>query len=364
MSSANAEAESLKSQTTDNPVWTFRGYQMRPAEFNTAMVHLYRAEIQRANVWRTRLDTTTNWAVVTAGAAITFALSDPNHHYIVLILDTFLVTLFLWMEARRYRYYELWSLRTRLLETDFFAAMLVPPFAPHPEWSETLADSILQPQFPITMWEAFGRRLRRNYLWIYFILALAWLFKVYLYPTPANSWNEFMAHVRLGSLPGGFVLGLGVLFNGMLLLIALATAGLHQATGEVLPKYSQFALHPSLKAEESGQGGRLRRWLSALRSVRHYRQQMLALVISTKPGEIAGRVIKEMRRGVTALHGTGMYAKQERDVLLVALTVTEIAHLKAIVRAEDTNAFVIVASASEVLGAGFKPLTEEEEKGV
>ena len=33
-----------------DPVWTFRGYQMRPAEFNTAMVHYYRAEIQRSSI--------------------------------------------------------------------------------------------------------------------------------------------------------------------------------------------------------------------------------------------------------------------------------------------------------------------------
>ena len=84
-------------------VWTFRGYQMRPAEFNTAMVHFYRGEIQRANTWRNRLDTTTNWAVVATGAAISFALSNPANHYGVIILNTLLVTLFLWIEARRYR---------------------------------------------------------------------------------------------------------------------------------------------------------------------------------------------------------------------------------------------------------------------
>ena len=37
------------------------------------MVHFLRAEVQRANVWRQGLDTTTSWAVVTTGAAISFA---------------------------------------------------------------------------------------------------------------------------------------------------------------------------------------------------------------------------------------------------------------------------------------------------
>jgi len=67
------------------------------------MVHFFRAEIQRANVWRTRLDTTTNWAVVTTGVATTIAFSPTGHHGVIL-LSTLLITLFLWIEARRYRY--------------------------------------------------------------------------------------------------------------------------------------------------------------------------------------------------------------------------------------------------------------------
>src|SRR5438045_263052 len=174
-------------------VWRFRGYELKPSEFTTAMVHFYRGELSRSISWRTRLDNTTNWAVVTTGAALSFALADPTHHYGVLILDTLLVTLFLSIEARRYRYYELWSRRVRLMETDFFAAMLVPPFAPSPQWAESLAESLLHPEFPISVWEAFGRRFRRNYVWIFFILGLAWALKSYLHPTQATTWAEFLA---------------------------------------------------------------------------------------------------------------------------------------------------------------------------
>ncbi|OGR28398.1 MAG: hypothetical protein A2139_01315, partial [Desulfobacca sp. RBG_16_60_12] len=159
------------------PVWTYRGYQLRSGEFNTAMVHFFRAEVQRANVWRQRLDTTTNWAVVTTGAALSFAFGQMIDHYVI-ILNTLLVTLFLFIEARRYRYYELWSYRVRLLETDFFAAMLVPPFRPGSDWAETMAENLLHPQFRISMWEAFGRRYRRNYAWVYVVLILAWVLKV------------------------------------------------------------------------------------------------------------------------------------------------------------------------------------------
>ena len=49
--------------------------KLQPAEFNTAMVHFYRGEVQRSNVWRSRLDATTNWAVITAGATLSFVFS-------------------------------------------------------------------------------------------------------------------------------------------------------------------------------------------------------------------------------------------------------------------------------------------------
>jgi uncharacterized membrane protein len=341
-------------------VWTFRGYQMRPAEFNTAMVHFYRGEIQRANTWRNRLDTTTNWAVVATGATLSFALSNPSNHYGVIILNTLLITLFLWIEARRYRYYELWAYRVRLMETDFFGAMLVPPFAPSPDWAETLAESLLKPDFPITMWEAFGRRFRRNYFWIYLILGAAWVMKSFLHPFPAVTFQDILDRSAIGPIPGWAMIALGIAYNGAIFAIGLATAGLHQATGEVLPKWGEVPVLNFLwKAAQTADsstakmgGAAERAWSRPSRK----RQQLLALIVSGKSQPIADRIMKEMRRGVTALHGRGMYAQQERDVLMVALTITEMPQIKALVNDEDPNAFVVVAPAQEILGRGFESL--------
>src|SRR5512138_3583275 len=182
----------------EEAVWTYRGYKLKTSEFVTAMVHLFRAEIQRANVWRQRLDTTTNWAVVATGETLSISFSQPNVHHGVIILNTLLVTWFLFIEARRYRYYELWSYRVRLMETDFYAAMLVPPFHPSPEWAESLAENLLSPSFPISMWEALGRRLRRNYFWIYMILGLSWLAKIWLFPEPAVTMLDFIQRPSIG----------------------------------------------------------------------------------------------------------------------------------------------------------------------
>ena len=365
---AGARAAEAAAGGSYEPVWTFRGYKLRPSEFNTAMVHYYRAEIQRSNVWRSRLDTTTNWAVVTVAASITFVFAAPENHWGVFLLVMLLVLLFLFIEARRYRYYELWSLRARLMETDFFAAMLVPPFAPHADWDETLAESLLQPQFPISRLEAVGRRLRNNYLSIFAILTLGILLKLYLHPFEARTLEMFVERAHLGPFHGGMVLaGLGV-FMIVLLLTTLVSQGLQEASGEVLPKYNieDFLgdLWPlgneSDNAAATGVTGTAdgSSW-SRLSRRKRRRPQLLALVVAANPQHLADRIIAELHRGATALHGQGMYLKQERDVLLVALTVTEIEHLKAIVREEDPQAFITIIPAKEVVGQGFVPLEKD-----
>lgn len=337
----------------EETVWTYRGYHLKTSEFVTAMVHFFRAEVQRANVWRQRLDTTTNWAVVATGATLSISFSQPNVHHGVIILNTLLVTWFLFMEARRYRYYELWSYRVRLMETDFYAAMLVPPFQPSPEWAESLAENLLAPSFPISMWEAFGRRLRRNYLWIYLILFASWMGKGYLFPQPAADLQEFITRGAVGPIPGPIVLSVGIGFHLFLLLVAIATVTMTRATGEILPRFGMESERERSPDSEKLQG--LRGWLYP----RHRRRQVMALIVTDKTEAVSQRILAELKRGVTAMQGKGMYTGKDRSILLCALTVTEIHNLKAAVAKEDKQAFVIVSPAQEVLGRGFNPLEDQ-----
>lgn len=341
------------SQDPEEPVWTYRGYKLKSGEFVTAMVHFFRAEIQRANVWRQRLDTTTNWAVVATGATLSIAFSQSNVNHAVIILNTLLVLWFLFIEARRYRYYELWSYRVRLMETDFYAAMLVPPFHPSPDWAESLAENLLAPHFPISVWEAFGRRLRRNYLWIFLILYASWVAKIWLFPAPLRTLDEFVARAAVGPIPGDLVVILGLVFHAFLLVVALATVTMTHASGEVLPRFGDETVPFAAPGAERPRG--LRAWFAP----RHRRRQLLALVITNKAEAVSGRILAELRRGVTSIPGKGMYTGAERTVLMCALTVTEVHNLKAAVASEDPQAFVIVSPAQEILGRGFNPLEEK-----
>ena len=218
--------------------------RISPSEFNTAMIHFYRGEVQRSNTWRNRLDTTTNWAVITAGATLPFVFSSPLNPHFLIPLNSILVAIFLLMEARRYRYYEIWSSRVRILETGYFAHLLSPESTPPDEaWAEHLAGDLITPHFTITEWEAVGRRLRRNYLWIFALLALSWNLKVYLHPLPARNFDIFIERATVGVVPGWIVFVVGIVFNAAIAMFAIGTVRLREATGEVLPKH-EFSLRP------------------------------------------------------------------------------------------------------------------------
>jgi uncharacterized membrane protein len=233
--------------------------KLAPAEFNTAMVHFYRGELQRSNVWRTRLDTTTNWAVITAGATLSFVFSSPDNPHFAIPINTILVSIFLFMEARRFRYYEVWANRVRVLETGYFAPMLSHrTMPPDKEWADHISDDLVTPHFTISEWEAIGKRLRTNYLWIFILLALSWTLKIYIHPSPIPTltledrklfWDIFEKRARVGLAPGWLVITVGVIFNALTVFVAFSTMKLRNASSEVLPLDS-LEWHPLKQVSE------------------------------------------------------------------------------------------------------------------
>jgi len=89
-----------------------------------ATVHIYRGLMDRGTTWRQRVDNPTNWAIVSCGTTVSFALSDDTHSHVVLLLVMLFGISFLAIEARRTRYYDLWSSWLRLLETEYLAPIL------------------------------------------------------------------------------------------------------------------------------------------------------------------------------------------------------------------------------------------------
>nr|WP_227418476.1 DUF2270 domain-containing protein [Roseitranquillus sediminis] len=178
-----------------------------------ALAHLYRGEVYRSATWRTRLDTTTNWAVVTLGIALSIAFASPDASPLPLVLVGVLIVFFLMLEARRYRFFNVWRARCRWMETHFFAPMLHDGNLHMEEgWQKRLAEDYWHPRYHVSLTVAVGRRIRRNYLWILLIQALAYCGKLIVHPRPVTTVEQFVERADIGPVPGLVVLAAGALY--------------------------------------------------------------------------------------------------------------------------------------------------------
>ena len=198
------------------------------AEFSAAeigaLAHLYRGEVYRSTVWRTRLDSSTNWAVVTTGIALSATFSSSEASPLPMVLVGLLVSVFLLFEARRYRYFNVWRARARLLETDFYAPMITGNgVRVDSGWTNLLAQDYIDPRYHISFARAIGRRLRRTYAWIFVIQAIAYYGKLAIHPEPLTTLAELWERAAIGPIPGGLVIAAGVLFHGGWAVFALIT---------------------------------------------------------------------------------------------------------------------------------------------
>lgn len=169
-----------------------------------AIAHLYRGEVYRSTIWRTRLDATTNWSVVSLGLALTISYASPASSALPLFLVGFLIGVFLYLEARRYRYFNVWRARARWLEVNFYAPLLRQDRYDQTAWRERLAEDYERPEHHIQFRRALGRRLRRNYLWIFTVQTMALFGKVF---GPAGERMGF-ERLALGPVPGWVLAGL------------------------------------------------------------------------------------------------------------------------------------------------------------
>lgn len=77
------------------------------------------------------------------------------------------------------------------------------------------------------------------------------------------------------------------------------------------------------------------------------------IVISNQLDTLVQRILKDLGRGVTFIEGHGGYSSADKNVLICVVSVSELGHLKRIVREEDPQSFLIVQNATEVIGQGF-----------
>ena len=175
----------------------------------TVLTHYYRAEVSRSLAWRERLDRTTNWAVGATAAFLGFGFSHQEINHVFYLFGLATVYVLLFVESRRFRYYDAYEFRVRLLHHHFIYGVLVEQTIPDEVsfdqttfWRAELASDLRYPQYKMTRTTALGRRIYANYGYLFAILVAGWLFKIKLHPVPAVTLQQFYDQAAIGFVPG------------------------------------------------------------------------------------------------------------------------------------------------------------------
>ena len=217
-----------------------------------------------------------------------------------------------------------------------------------------------------------GRRFATRTVWAIFTFSLLTDLLVWFIP-PSGLTDDLV----LSSLYGGLVfgVGLGLVYRGK------GTSGGSDILGMILYRQRGISMTQAYLASDALTvlaGGLAWNWELALYGIvviyvsgiaaelvsEGMGTLRTAMIVTTMPDEISARVMDVLERGVTILPGTGAYTHQARPVLYCVITRAEVNQLKELVREVDAKAFMVIGTAHEALGEGFKPLKTEERSEV
>ncbi len=179
--------------------------------------------VGRADMWRMRMDTATNWAIGATAAVLSFALGNTASPHYVVHIAALLTLSFLILESRRLTFYHLWQQRVLLLEMGLIRPAL------QPGTGLDLASSLephlgrTAPSMPLM--KAVARRLRRVYVYMFGVQLLAWTLKLSNHPTPTSSPSEWIVRAGAGAIPGSIVVATTCALFAVAVLIATFHGG-------------------------------------------------------------------------------------------------------------------------------------------
>ncbi len=206
-----------------------------PGVSPTVMAHIFRGELSRSDTWRTRLDNTTNWALTVSAAVVTFAFGNIATSHVVILVGIWMVATFLFLEARRYRYYDLWNRRLRLIEGGYWSPMLRKEPV-DPDALRELAAELERPQLQLSLFSALATRMNRAYGPLLLVLLLSWFVKVYSHPSAAKTWDQLIERAHVGPVPGGAVIAFLMLATLVFILAFVTAIVARPPLGELRPR--------------------------------------------------------------------------------------------------------------------------------
>ena len=201
-----------------------------------AMSHFYRGELGRIMIWRQRLDVTTTWAITSSTTIIGAAFSFRDIPHIIFFFNLALVWIMLWIEARRYRFYDAFRGRVRMLESHFLVPMVTQnPKLLDGQWRKLVCEDLILPSFKISRLEALGRRLKRNYIFIFAIIMVAWTLKIFIHAkAPIHTFWEFYRALAVEALPAWMA---AIVFFGTILSVAALFLSVSRSSCEEVSEF-------------------------------------------------------------------------------------------------------------------------------
>lgn len=163
------------------------------------------------DVWRQRMDATTNWAVATSAGMMTFTFTAVEAPHFIMLMALSFDAMFLFMESRRYQVFDLWRRRFRTLNHYMIAPTLIGKDLPSAEAVQeqyaSVASDLGRTVPHLRLMDAVGYRIRRNYGYLFTLGILAWLLKLEVHPATAGGMDELAARAAVGGIPGPVVMG-------------------------------------------------------------------------------------------------------------------------------------------------------------
>lgn len=204
----------------------FEDYPLTRPEYINAVIHFYRGELHRTTIWRTRIDQTTNWAIALLAGVFSFTFSNESAHHSTLLFGNLMILLFLVIEARRYRRFDAWYARVRMIEENFYIPILTRDLvSPTGQWRQRVAEDLMVPKYKMTPLQAIGIRLSRNYIWLLLVMLVGWFAKLTMpseiAPGYAHSVGEVFERMHIGPVPSSLVFLTVIVFYVAMIALAL-----------------------------------------------------------------------------------------------------------------------------------------------
>ena len=196
------------------------------------LTHFYRGELGRMMEWRRRFDATANWAIVGTGSLFAFAVRNADMLNEAMLINLFVLGFFSFIEARRYRFYDAFRARVRMLEVHFIAPALIGgerrPLKG--TWRDHLVEDLILPSFKCSFAYALGRRFRHIYGALHLLVLMGWGVLVSFEVGGVGGW---VAAFAVGGVPGWLILALVLLYVSGLTIAIVRSGALGAESGEV-----------------------------------------------------------------------------------------------------------------------------------